>query len=268
MKYLITQWFLVLAAVLSYLTPIAVAESNEMVIHTSFSSRSSLSDDERTRVSAKIRVELYRTAYQVEELFELRPPSELTVVLLPWTEYLTVTGAPEWTTGMLFRPQVVVIPERMTSRPIEELEKTLRHEYVHAAVALMSRSNSPAWLDEGLAQIVEGSTTTEANLGPLRDYMYRNGKMQLSHIRSDLGRFRPSLVPLAYRYSLFATEHLIRWSDKQALGQFLKLLAKRVPMDDAFSASFGVEIAVFEERLIKHLIRDIQSDVGIAETVT
>lgn len=188
-----------------------------------------------------------RISHEVEGTFGLRSPSQLTVKFLPEADFFARTGAPRWTTGVLMNPSLIVVPESIHSLGTKELRSTLRHEYLHATVAHLSNSRCPAWLDEGLAQIAEGASVSANDRQQLREVSGLHGCPPLNQLESGFTRMRRSFVPLAYGYSLFATEQLLATAESGALARYLQELSRGIPSREAFLRGFGMDFQDFEK---------------------
>ena len=90
------------------------------------------------------------------EQFGLPPPLlPIEVVLYPRDAFKSVvTNGPAWAEGLFDgRLRIPVSSAALDEGASSELQTVLRHELVHALLALMSDSRSlPPWFDEGLAQ--------------------------------------------------------------------------------------------------------------------
>ncbi len=91
------------------------------------------------------------------------PRRRVSVVLYTRGDFSTVTGAHEWTGG-LFDGKIRV-PVRNFDVAREQIKQTLAHEYTHVVVRDIT-ARCPTWLNEGLAQVIEGR-----NPGSVRAYL-------------------------------------------------------------------------------------------------
>lgn len=87
-------------------------------------------------------------------LFDFRPENKMHVVLYQSSEYQGIGPRPEWV-GAIFdgklRIPVGMMQYRELYRPV------IFHELTHAFVRAMTRAKVPLWLNEGIAQLVDGS---------------------------------------------------------------------------------------------------------------
>ncbi len=185
---------------------------------------------------------------ELSRSFGYAPKNRVTLRLLPPEEFKRLTGAPAWTSAMFYRGEISVPLKDHGSLSTSDLKRALRHEYTHAVVAEISGFRCPAWLDEGIAQLIEGRPNPV--LGPaLRQWLSENDAMPLAWLQDGFTTLDNKLVPAAYAQSLFATRTLVEESGMDALVQYLQLLKTRIPEDEAFARAFDISKDGFERRL-------------------
>lgn len=82
------------------------------------------------------------------------PPSPIEVILYPAEDFKAVVSyGPDWAEGLFDGRIRIPVRQGLGAGGIRDLELVLRHELVHALLALMSDGRQiPPWFDEGLAQ--------------------------------------------------------------------------------------------------------------------
>jgi stage II sporulation protein D len=111
---------------------------------------------------------------QAEQLSGLRASRRLGVTAYPTLDlYRDLTGAPGFlaatTRGAAIRLQPIAILARGN-----RLESTLRHEFLHALIALNAARPLPEWFTEGLALWLEHPGATAAPLSPQTESTLQN----------------------------------------------------------------------------------------------
>jgi len=91
------------------------------------------------------------------------PEGVILVTLYPKRAFHEVTESPEWVGG-LFDGQIR-IPVGGISHLNTRLRRVLLHELTHCFVASKTRGNAPQWVQEGLAQVVEGRSAAKDREG-------------------------------------------------------------------------------------------------------
>jgi tetratricopeptide (TPR) repeat protein len=84
-----------------------------------------------------------------------RPLDRVTIVLYEDAQFRHVAGVHSWVSGLF--DGKIRLPLGPSLPPTPALERLLVHEYAHAAVHDLSRGRAPRWLQEGLAQVLEGA---------------------------------------------------------------------------------------------------------------
>ncbi len=90
------------------------------------------------------------------ELFHFYPEDKFHVVLYRSSEYQGIGPRPDWV-GAVFDGKIRVPVGMMQVRNV--YRPMLFHELTHAFVRAMTRAKIPLWLNEGIAQVVDGSRT-------------------------------------------------------------------------------------------------------------
>lgn len=212
----------------------------------------------RTIASNSITV-LNETFEELSRIFQAQPQKKVVLRFLSPKEFRKQTGAPSWTSAMYFRDEITIPLTKKTGMDSEELRRALRHEYVHAFIAELSDYRCPAWLDEGVAQLLEGQPNPL--LGPaLRDWIRSNPALPLDWLRNGFTTLDAEFVPAAYAQSLFATRKLVQELGLSAVTKYLALLHAKVPEEEAFRQAFGRTKAEFERELTPQIRRWARSN--------
>lgn len=182
------------------------------------------------------------------EIFGPVPPFSSTVRLMSETQFFAQTGAPKWTNALYLRQQILVPVSGNPALELESILRSVRHEYTHAVLNNLAGAQVPGWLDEGLAQWVEGEENPVLRRA-LRDWLKGNKPIPLTMLQGGFTQLPTRMVPAAYAQSLFATKSLIRTFGLSSLQRYLKLLRAGAPRDQAFRIGFGLEESAFEARL-------------------
>lgn len=197
---------------------------------------------------------LNNTFEELTRVFGSKPTEKVTLRFLTPDEFYRATGSPTWTSAMYFGGEISVPLNTSGAVNLAHLKRALRHEYVHAVVAELSGSKCPAWLDEGLAQLIEGEPN--ALLGPaLRRWTKHNEPLPLDDLQNGFTLLDDSLVPTAYAESLFATRTLVNSKGFGAIREYLSLVQQGLNPRDAFLLSFNTSQENFETQLASQIER-------------
>ncbi len=186
------------------------------------------------------------TADEYRQAFGVDSSKRVVLRFLSPDEFRRQTGAPAWTSAMFYRGEISIPFTRTKGINFAELKRALRHEYVHAVFADLSDYRCPAWLDEGVAQILEGSPNPL--LGPaLRKWVKGNPTMPLDWLQNGFTTLDSEIVPAAYAQSLFATRILIEEHGFEAVVSYLRQLRLGLSPELSFERAFGKSQVEFEK---------------------
>ena len=131
---------------------------------------------------------------------------------------------------------------------LDNLRRSIRHEYSHAVLSALSGGLIPGWIDEGLAQWIEGAENP-ALRKTLKVYLKREEPVPLYLLQGGFTKLTAQMVPAAYAQSLLAVQALIKAYGVGKLGDYLSTLRFNAHQDSAFESAFGLSLDEFEDRL-------------------
>src|ERR1700734_1718586 len=101
----------------------------------------------------------------LESQLDFTPPEPIGVILYTEQSFADITRAPSWA-GAINDGRIRIPVQGLTSvNP--ELSRVLKHELTHSFVGQKSHGRAPTWLQEGVAQYMEGRRS--ASVGALLD---------------------------------------------------------------------------------------------------
>lgn len=168
-------------------------------------------------------------------LFDFRPENKMAIVLYESQEFQGVGPRPNWV-GAVFdgklRVPVNVMQYREFYRPI------LVHELTHSFVRAMTRAKIPLWMDEGIAQIVDGSRTNNK-----RPYGPKPSLEMLTE--SFVNQSNTDVAKLLYWYSQKMVETLISSNGITTSESFIKFKEciqdiKKTSVDESLKKHYNV----------------------------
>ena len=142
----------------------------------------------------------------------LREP--VPAILYTEQAFRDVTRVPSWV-GALNDGRLRVPIEGLTSMT-PKLSEVLRHEVAHSMVWARSAGRAPAWLNEGLAQMVESDSASR-----LAEFRLTGRRLPLEALQHSFLRLPPEVVPFAYTQSL-ATVYFL--AAQYGLGEVVRVL--------------------------------------------
>jgi tetratricopeptide repeat protein len=173
------------------------------------------------------------------------PHEPVTVILYTHEQFREITRMAEWSAagydGRIRLPLDAALDPH-------ELDRVLSHEFVHAVVAMLGGRAVPAWVNEGLATVLEpdGSADVEAALART------DGRPVLSELDvSFVGRSEAD-AEVAYAWAARAVRRLIDERGVAVLVALLEDLARGAQ----FASAFEARIAMRYEDFVALVARD------------
>ena len=199
-------------------------------------------------ISSELAEELRRTHRHFSNLFGDIPPFKSAVRLMDENSFFLITGAPSWTNALFYHGEIVIPVDDPENVDMENLIRSLRHEYMHAVVSVLSGGRCPGWLDEGLAQWAEGSENP-ALRPALAAWLNHKEPLPLQSMQGGFTRFEAEKVPVAYAQSLFAANTVINTFGFGELRRFFNHLRTGNSQKQAFEVAFDMSQQSFEQKL-------------------
>jgi hypothetical protein len=194
-----------------------------------------------------------RTIHQeYESMFRGLSGVHNTLRVIEAKEFYETTKLPSWTNAMYFRKQIVIPIDQSKEVDLIDLERSLRHEYFHAVTNALSMGRCPGWLDEGLAQMVEGGEHTALH-APLKSWIKRHGVVPLAKLKGGFTKLPTEMVAAAYGQSIVAARYLFENHGLGAIKEYLLRLRNHESDESAFRAVFHLSIEAFEGRILEAL---------------
>jgi Peptidase MA superfamily len=153
---------------------------------------------------------------------ELRyaPTQSLGVVLYTEKDFFDITRASEWASGLDHNQ--LHLPIQGISSVTPALQHVLKDEITYWFVGSVSRQRCPAWLNEGLAEMMEprGPTPYDAFLAHMFE---QHRQIPLSDLEHPFSGLTPTQVGIAYAESQAIVEYL---RDRYGMDDILRVLQR------------------------------------------
>jgi tetratricopeptide (TPR) repeat protein len=176
--------------------------------------------------------------YDLTRALRFTPRVPVKVTLYMNQEFLDVTDAPSWASGL--NDGEIRVPVEGMTEMTPKLRRVLRHELTHTFVNAMTSGNCPSWFHEGLAQLHEGSERIDP-YPRLRSARAEGGLLPLWSLEGVLLNYSKEKALLAYSEALAVTEYLEARKGRAALLRLLELLGERHTMNDALKKVVGLD---------------------------
>jgi tetratricopeptide (TPR) repeat protein len=143
----------------------------------------------------------------IESQLNFTPPDSIGVVLYTQQAFADITRAPGWV-GALNDGRIRV-PVQGLNGVTPELSRVLKHELTHSFVGQKTRGHAPTWVQEGLAQWMEGKRSAE-NADDLTQ-IYKDGHAtSLGKLEGPWMGLPSDTAAYAYAWALANIECIVR----------------------------------------------------------
>jgi tetratricopeptide (TPR) repeat protein len=164
----------------------------------------------------------------------------VTVVLQTATAFQDTTRAPGWAAA--WNDGTIRVPVMGLARPTPGLVRVLRHEIAHSFVASRTGPNCPTWLQEGIAQWLEGGDPSreDAALATLA----RAARLpRIESLEAPFVGLSEADAQRAYAASLSVVAFVVRTRGEDGLRRLIAALATGLKAREALQAAIGLDYA-------------------------
>jgi tetratricopeptide (TPR) repeat protein len=161
------------------------------------------------------------------------PPEPIGVILYTNQAFMDITRAPSWS-GALNDGRIRVPVEGLTSMT-GELARVLKHELTHSFVGQKTGGRCPVWLQEGIAQFMEGKRS-RSNAGALSSAYEHHMEFSLLSYETSWMNLPRDAASIAYAWSLAVVETMMTVDGIDDLERILERLAAGSSSEDAIRA--------------------------------
>ena len=161
------------------------------------------------------------------------PPEPIGVILYTNQTFMDITRAPSWV-GALNDGRLRVPVEGLSSMT-DELARVLKHELTHSFVGQKTGGRCPVWLQEGIAQYMEGKRSRN-NAGSLTAAYERHMEVSLLSYETSWLSLPRDAATIAYAWSLAVVETIMTVDGIGDLERILERLAAGSSTEDAVRA--------------------------------
>jgi tetratricopeptide (TPR) repeat protein len=170
---------------------------------------------------------------QIESELNYSPPDPIGVVLYTQQGFADITRAPDWV-GALNDGRIRVPVQGLTG-VTPELSRVLRHELTHSFIQQKTHGRAPTWLQEGVAQWMEGKRSDES--ASVLVQVYQQGHAApLGKLEGSWMGLSEDMVRYSYAWALANVEYIVQ---TEGMGDIERIL-------DRIAAGRSAEEALHE----------------------
>jgi hypothetical protein len=167
-------------------------------------------------------------------------PSERIGVLLYTNQaFADITHAPSWV-GALNDGRIRIPVQGLTS-VTPELARVLRHELAHSIVGGKTRGRCPVWLQEGVAQWMDGSELSPGGAAKLLALFDRHQDPSLLLLEGSWMKFDQGFAGNAYGWSLAVVQSVARAGGPTDIARLLEYVAVESDTETAVRSSLHLD---------------------------
>jgi tetratricopeptide (TPR) repeat protein len=143
----------------------------------------------------------------IESELNYTPPDAIGVILYTQEAFADITRAPGWV-GALNDGRIRVPVQGMTAVD-GELSRVLKHELTHSFIQQKTHGHAPTWIQEGLAQWMEGKRSGE-NASALGQIYSEGHALPLSRMEGSWMGLSGDAAQYAYAWALANVEYIVQ----------------------------------------------------------
>jgi hypothetical protein len=187
----------------------------------------------------------------VSTTLNYRPSERIGVLLYTSQAFADITHARSWV-GALNDGRIRIPIQGLTS-VTPELARVLRHELTHSLVGGKTRGRCPVWLQEGIAQWIDGSQMTPGGAAKLLALYDRHEDPSLALLEGSWMNFDQEFAANAYGWSLAIVESLTRAGGPSDIEHLLERVAVDSSTEAAVRSSLGFDYAGLNQHAAEYL---------------
>ena len=167
---------------------------------------------------------------EIASTMNYQPPEQIGVVLYTNQAFMDITRAPGWV-GALNDGRIRVPVEGLTTMT-DDLARVLKHELTHSFVGQKTGERCPVWLQEGIAQYMEGKRSSNV-AGTLSAAYEHHMEISLQSYETSWLNLPKDAASNAYAWSLAVVETIVGVDGMDDLGRILDRIAAGSATEDA-----------------------------------
>ena len=188
----------------------------------------------------------------LQSQFHFAPADSISVVLYTQETFRDITRAPGWATAL--NDGRIRVPIQGLNSVTEELSRVLMHELTHSFIEQKTLRRCPTWLQEGLAQYMEGRRSDYYARALVATYDQAS-HVPLQRLEGPWSKFPTPLANYAYAWSLAATETIVASSGMYGLERFFDHFLNNTEVEPALREALQINYADLERNTADYLRR-------------
>jgi tetratricopeptide (TPR) repeat protein len=187
----------------------------------------------------------------IESALNYAPVEPIGVVLYTDQAFKDVTRAPSWA-GALNDGRIRVPVQGLTGMS-SELSRTLKHELTHSFIAQKTRLHCPTWLNEGVAQWMEGASAGDSASAFVSAFDHMHQTISLGALEGSWTALPGDDAHVAYGWALSVVEFIVKQGGPVDIERMLDRLATGADPQSTTKSVLHMDYPELEEATIKYL---------------
>lgn len=186
----------------------------------------------------------------IESQLDYTPQNQISVILYTQQAFEDITRAPGWA-GALYDGRLRIPVQGLTS-VTPELAHVLKHELTHCFITQKSDGRAPVWLQEGLAQWMEGKRSMN-NAGALVSAAEQGAVPDLKSIEGSWMGLSGDSAGMTYAWSLAVVESIIQNGGISDVSRLVERTATASTPEDAVRQSLHCDYDDLQQQTLDYL---------------
>jgi tetratricopeptide (TPR) repeat protein len=186
----------------------------------------------------------------LESQLDYTPREPVAVILYTNQAFADITRAPSWAGAL--NDGRIRIPVQGLSSVTPELARELRHELTHSFVGQKSLNRAPTWVQEGVAQWMEGRRSSQS-AGELLNVLSRPDAPHLSQLEGSWMGLSGDSAFFAYAWSLAVVESIVQAGGISDVSRLVEHLATASSTEEALRESLHSSYDDIEHQTLVYL---------------
>jgi len=186
----------------------------------------------------------------IESELNYSPPDSIGIILYTQQAFADITQVPGWV-GALNDGRIRV-PVQGLNDVTPELSRVLKHELTHSFVGQKTLGRAPTWIQEGLAQWMEGKRS-DMNAGALITIYKNDPALGLKHFAGDWMKLSNAEASAAYAWALANVEYMVQAGGMNDMDRILDRLAAGDTAEAAVKAVMRCDYVDLTQDTVQYL---------------
>jgi tetratricopeptide (TPR) repeat protein len=186
----------------------------------------------------------------LESQLDYTPPDSIGVILYTGQSFADITRAPSWVGAL--NDGRMRIPVQGLDAVTPDLARVLKHELTHSFIGQKTHNRAPTWLQEGVAQYMEGRRTS-GTAGALLNAAGQGELPSLAGLEGSWMGLRGGEASFAYAWSLAVVESVIQTSGMGDITRLLDDISSAPNAEQALRDALHDDYADLQQQAVRYL---------------